>query len=175
MEESRAAPRVIVLADPNGAGKTTFARELLPHEGGCTTFLNADLIAAGLSPLDPAAASARAMRLLIEETRRCVRARLDFALESNLAGRTLALLLADWKAQGYRVHVVFLRLSSVELALERVRARVALGGHDVPSEVVRRRFRRGWSNFEAAYRPLADAWAAYDADETPPRLVAEGP
>jgi len=151
-------PRVIIIAGPNGAGKTTFANHFLPNEGACPHFINADLIAAGLSPFDPAAAAVRAGRLMLTEMRRYLEARESFAFESTLSGLTYARQVPRWQAAGYRVELIFLKLRSARLALARVRARVAQGGHAVAAAVVRRRFRRGWENFERHYRQLVDYW-----------------
>jgi predicted ABC-type ATPase len=168
------APRAWILAGPNGAGKTTFAREFLMAEAHCPTFINADLIAAGLAPFMPATVSGRAMRLLLEELDRCVTQRRDFAIESTLAGRSYLKHIQSWKALGYRVKIAFLRLPVADLAVHRVRQRVAQGGHDIPEGIIRRRFQRGLENFHKLYRPLADSWQLYDASEWPPVLVAEG-
>jgi len=132
-------PRAFVIAGPNGSGKTTFAREFLSTEAACPIFLNADLIAAGLSPLHPEAANTKAMRLMAEQMRACVEARRDFAVESTLAGRTYVSLMRGWRAAGYRVKIIYLWLDAVELAIGRVRFRVAEGGHNVPEEVIKRR------------------------------------
>jgi len=125
-------PRCIVIAGPNGAGKTTFAREFLPREGGVIHFVNADLIASGLSPLRPELTARRGGRLVLTELSRLVKARQDFAFESNLSGRTYLPLLRRWKASGDSIEWVLLSLPSVELALQRIAARVRQGGHDVP-------------------------------------------
>jgi len=168
-------PRCLIIAGPNGAGKTTFAREFLPREAGILHFINADLIAAGLSPLQPELAALAAGRLLLSELERLAAARLDFAFESTLSGLTYAPRLRAWKAAGYRVEIVFLRLASARLALRRIAERVRQGGHPVPAEDVRRRFLRGWRNFEVTYRPLADAWAVYDNSAEQFQLIEEGP
>jgi predicted ABC-type ATPase len=168
-------PRCIIIAGPNGAGKTTFAREFLPREAGIVHFVNADLIAAGLSPLKPELAALAGGRLLLSELDRLAAARADFAFESTLSGLTYAKRMREWKATGYRIEIVFLRLASVRLALRRIADRVRQGGHAVPAADVRRRFHRGWKNFETAYRALADAWAVYDNSAEEFRLVEEGP
>ncbi|MBX3744224.1 MAG: zeta toxin family protein [Verrucomicrobiae bacterium] len=168
-------PVCLVIAGPNGAGKTTFAREFLSQELGILHFVNADLIAAGLSPLKPELAALAAGRLLLAELDRLAAARLDFAFESTLSGRTYATRLRQWKAEGYRVELVFLRLASVRLALRRIAARVRQGGHSVPEADVRRRWDRGWRNFLTTYRPLADAWAVYDNSTEHHQLIDEGP
>ena len=169
------APRCIVIAGPNGAGKTTFAREYLPREGGMIHFVNADLIASGLSPLRPELAARRGGRLVLTELSRLAKARQDFAFESTLSGRTYLPLLRRWKTSGYRIELVFLSLPSVQLAFQRIAARVRQGGHDVPRVDVARRFDRSWKNFQLLYRDLADTWAIYDNAGETPRLLEEGP
>ena len=169
------APRCIVIAGPNGAGKTTFAREFLPREAGVIHFVNADLIASGLSPLRPELAARRGGRLVLTELSRLVKARQDFAFETTLSGRTYLHLLRRWKASGYCIQLVCLSLPSVELALQRIAARVRQGGHDVPRADVVRRFNRSWKNFQLLYRGLADTWAIYDNAGEAPRILEEGP
>ena len=170
----QAAPKVLILAGPNGAGKSTFAKEYLPNEADCPDFINADLIAAGLSPFDPAKAALRAGRLMLEEIESRIRAKASFAFETTLSGRAYAQQIPRWQAAGYHVKLVFLRLPSVEIALARVAARVVLGGHDVPEEVVRRRFEAGWENFLLVYQKLVDTWKVYDNAGPSPVLVEQG-
>jgi predicted ABC-type ATPase len=155
-------PRCIIIAGPNGAGKTTFAREFLPREAKIVHFVNADLIAAGLSPLKPELAALAGGRLLSRELDRLAAAKADFAFESTLSGLTYASRIRNWKAAGYRIESLFLRLDSVRLALRRIADRVRQGGHHVPAADVARRFHRGWENFQNTYRLLADAWAVFD-------------
>lgn len=138
-------------------------------------FVNADLIAGGLSPLRPELAAITAARLVLAELDRLVRARTDFAFESTLSGMSYAGRIKRWKAAGYRIEMVFLHLPSVQLALKRIAARVKQGGHNVPRGDVLRRFTRGWSNFQTVYRPLADAWAVYDNSGDTPRLLKQAP
>jgi predicted ABC-type ATPase len=168
-------PRCIVIAGPNGAGKTTFAREYLPKVAGLVQFVNADLIAQGLSPLDPRLAALAAGRLVLDEINRLAAASADFAFESTLSGLTYARRLRAWKAAGYRIEIAYLRLSSPRLALRRIAARVRQGGHDVPRRDALRRFERGWENFMKVYRPLADAWAVYDNSGKSPQLIERWP
>lgn len=131
--------RIIIIAGPNGAGKSTFAREFLPNEAKCPVFINADLIAAGLSPFAPEAAAMRAGRLMLLEIAEHVRRGVSFAFETTLAGRGYARMIPSWRTAGYSVHILFLKLDSVELAMERVSVRVSQGGHNVPELVIRRR------------------------------------
>ena len=165
------SPRCIIIAGPNGAGKTTFAREFLLREAGVIHFVNADLIAGGLSPLRPELAARQAGRLVLTELIRLAKAREDFAFESTLSGRTYLRLLNRWKAAGYWIEIVFLSLPSVQLALHRIATRVRQDGHDVPRADVLRRFDRSWHNFHALYRPLADTWSVYDNSGDSPRLL----
>lgn len=162
--------RCIIIAGPNGAGKTTFAREFLPREA-VIHFVNADLLAAGLSPLKPALAALSAGRLFLAELDRLAAARQDFAFESTLSGLTYASRLKRWKSEGYQLEIFFLRLASVQLALRRIAARVKQGGHNVPHSDVSRRFERGWSNFQKTYKSLADKWEVYDNSGDGPRLL----
>jgi predicted ABC-type ATPase len=167
-------PKAHIIAGPNGAGKTTFAREFLPADAGCTTFINADLIAAGLSPFRPEDAAFAAMRLMAEMMHTCVRERRDFAIETTLAGRTYAGLIRSWRQAGYRVRIVFLRLPDADFAVARVAQRVRLGGHNVPEQTIRRRFDAGLRNFASEYRAMVDSWSMYDSSIEPPELIDEG-
>ena len=168
-------PRCIIIAGPNGAGKTTFARQFLSEEEGILHFVNADLIATGLSPLHPELAARAAGRLLLSEVERLMRKGESFALESTLSGRTYVDLLHRLKVIGYRIEMVFLRLESAELAIKRLAHRVKHGGHHVPEADVRRRYERGWPNFASLYRPLADAWAVYENSGPVPILSERHP
>ncbi len=165
------SPRCIVIAGPNGAGKTTFAREYLPTDAGVIHFVNADLIAAGLSPLKPELAARTAARLVLIEIDRLAAARADFAFETTLSGLTYRPRLNLWLRGGYRVEIIYLRLGTTQLALHRIAMRVRQGGHDVPTAEVIRRFSRSWSNFTNYYRPLADSWTVYDNSSDTPQLL----
>jgi predicted ABC-type ATPase len=171
MKTARRTPRCIVIAGPNGAGKTTFAREFLLADAGVENFVNADLIADGLSPLRPGAAAIAASRIFLTELERLAAEKEDFSFETTLSGRGHAPRLHRWRMSGYRIEMVFLQLSSPLVALRRIAARVRQGGHDVPKRDVLRRFVRGWENFESLYRPLLDEWAVYDNSGKHPRLV----
>jgi len=165
--------RILIIAGPNGAGKTTFAKEYLPNEAGCPIFVNADLIAEGLSPFQPDIVAIRAGRLMLSQINEHVRKRESFAFETTLSGRGYARRIPRWQGQGYQVKLFFLRLPTPEMAITRVKQRVREGGHDVPEVVIRRRFHSGWLNFENIYRDLADEWALYDNSGVQPLLLAE--
>ena len=166
--------RILILAGPNGAGKTTFAREFLVREGDCPDFVNADLIAAGLSPFDPARAALRAGRLMLQLIAEHVARGESFSFETTLAGRNFARAIEQWRSAGYHVSLIFLSLPSADLAVQRVAQRVRQGGHAVPDEDVRRRFERGRDHFETLYKPLVDAWMLYDNAGDTPILIASG-
>ena len=164
---------VVIIAGPNGAGKTTFASEFLPNEADCPIFVNADLIASGLSPFRSDWVAVRAARLMLEEIHEHVRKGSSFAFETTLSGRGYARWILRWQKKGYWVKLVFLRLQAVETAVQRVAQRVREGGHDVPDPVIRRRFHAGWRNFERVYRDLVDEWVLFDNSSDEPKLLEE--
>ncbi|MEO5362431.1 MAG: zeta toxin family protein [Magnetococcus sp. DMHC-8] len=166
--------KILILAGPNGAGKTTFATEFLPNEAECRRFVNADLIAAGLSPFALESAAMQAGRLMLEQIHAYLRQGVDFAFESTLSGRGYAARIPAWQEQGYRVKLFFLRLPDAEFAIRRVALRVRQGGHPVPDETIRRRFAKGWENFQILYRPMVNEWALYDNSGPVPVLLDEG-
>lgn len=168
------APLVVVVAGPNGAGKSTTAPRLLQDALAVAEFVNADVIAAGLSAFRPRSVAIAAGRLMLGRMKALARARRDFAFETTLASRSLAAWLASLRASGYRVHIAFLSLSGADLAVARVAERVQRGGHDVPELVVRRRFEAGLRNFFGLYQTLADTWQIFDNSADAPRLVAAG-
>lgn len=166
-------PKLYIIAGPNGSGKTTFVLRFLPYYADCINFVNADLIASGLSPFSPEVAAIKAGKLMLDEIDSYRKQGADFAFETTLAGKAYATLLKEMKKNGYEVHIYFLWLRSAELALERVANRVAAGGHDVPAETVRRRFERGLHNLFHLYRTLADSWVMFDNSEELPRVIAK--
>jgi predicted ABC-type ATPase len=163
--------KVIIIAGPNGAGKTTFAREFLPNEAACPTFVNADLIAAGLAPFAPEKAALQAGRLMLSELERHFLQKQSFAFETTLSGRAYAKAIRRWQLAGYKVELIFLRLHNSEEAIARVRQRVLQGGHHIPDEVVSRRFEQGLKNLVQIYQPLVNAWAVYDNSGDVPQLI----
>ena len=168
------APNVIVLAGPNGAGKSTISNSLIREQFGCAHYVNADTIARGLSAFNVEAMAIKAGRIMLQHLHELAAAKEDFAFETTLASKTFARWIAQLKANGYRFHLIYLWLSSAEVAINRVKSRVAEGGHSIPDETIRRRYERGVDNFFRLYRPLADAWILYDhSDPKKSRRIAE--
>ncbi|MDD5482454.1 MAG: zeta toxin family protein [Kiritimatiellae bacterium] len=164
-------PVVYIIAGPNGAGKTTFAMKFLPRIAE-VNFINADLIAAGVSPLNPRSVAVEAGRIFLARIRELTSRKTDFAFETTLSGRSYINLLAELRDAGYRIHLFFLWLPSLDLALKRIADRVRKGGHNIPAETVGRRFKRGFHNLFNLYRGLCDMIVIYDNSTANPRLVA---
>ena len=165
--------RIIIIAGPNGAGKSTFAMRYLPN-ANCPRFVNADQLAAGLSQFDPDLAAVQAGKVLLNALDDNAKRGHSFAFETTLSGRGHARSIVAWRQRGYTLTLIFLRLSSPELAIERVRQRVLEGGHSVPESTIRRRFHAGWRNFETLYRDLVDEWIVYDNSGKDPVFVEAG-
>lgn len=160
--------KIVIIAGPNGAGKTTFAREFLPKEAHCPIFINADLIAAGLSPFAPETAAVKAGRLMLKMIEEVIAGGESFALETTLSGIGYAKSIPEWRKLGYHVILIFLQLPDAEMAVARVAARVCQGGHNIPESTIRRRFESGLRNLHQRYKPLVDVWIHYDnAGDTP--------
>ncbi|MFH0763953.1 MAG: Zeta toxin family protein [Candidatus Omnitrophota bacterium] len=164
---------VYIIAGPNGSGKTTFAKEFLPDYVNCQNFVNADLIALGLAPFEPRAAVIKAGKLVLQQIHEFARRDVDFAFETTLSGKSYTSLLKELKTKDYGLHLFFLWITSPELAIARIKERVAEGGHNVPAEDVRRRFVRGIYNFFNLYEPLVDSWMLFDNSKTKPVLIAK--
>lgn len=165
-------PTIYLITGCNGAGKTTFAREFLVKEAGCPNFLNADYLALGLSPLAPETAAMRAGRLLLAEFKALRVRRESFAVESTLSGLTYLRLLRGAKQRGFCIYLHHLWLPTPDMAIARVRERVKKGGHNVPVADIRRRFTRGLRHLIHDYAPLADRWAVWNNQCSPPELMA---
>jgi predicted ABC-type ATPase len=173
---SDAIPHVIAVAGPNGAGKTSRAPKLLREQFGLMQYVNADIIAQGLSAFRPETVAFEAGRIMLRHLRKLSAARESFAFETTLAGRAHAgWVRRNKKELGYEFHVMYFWLRSPELAVQRVRRRVRMGGHDIPHNVIRRRYAAGVRNFFGLYRPLANSWGLYDNSVyNDPRLIAVG-
>lgn len=165
-------PTLILIAGPNGAGKTTFATEFLTTDLKGTRFINADEIARGLSPFDPASVALKAGRILLGEVDELIASGTSFALESTLSGRAHAAMLRRAKSAGFQVVLHFLWLPGPKESIARVRVRTKKGGHFIPSSDIRRRYPRILENLVNLYLPLADKWFVWDSTEFPPRALA---
>lgn len=166
--------KIIIIAGPNGAGKTTFARSFLPVEAGVLRFINADLIAAGLSPFEPETVAIKAGRLMLKEIMQSAAQGNSFALETTLSGHSYLQHIEQWQNQGYRVSLYFLSLPDADIAVARVAERVLQGGHHIPEDVIRRRFQAGIRNFIEHYRNQVDDWVLYDNSVSDPVLLEWG-
>ncbi|BAY30502.1 hypothetical protein NIES2107_23470 [Nostoc carneum NIES-2107] len=166
-------PSLYIIGGANGSGKTTVAMNLLPNFLNCFEYVNADAIAAGLSPLNPDSMAIEAGRLMIMRLRTLSNSGSDFAFETTLAARTFVPFVNACKAKGYTINLIYFWLQSIELAIERVAARVASGGHSIPENVIRRRYQQGQKNLISLYLPLCDGWMIYDNSSSYPIFVAE--
>ena len=168
-------PSVVVLAGPNGAGKSTAAPALLHGTLSVTEFVNADVIARGLSGFQPEKVALTAGRIMWRRLDELKRQRARFAFETTLAGKRFAPWLARLRDDGFKVHIVFLWLPSPELAIARVADRVRAGGHSIPEQTIRRRYRAGLANFFQHYQAVTTTWSFYDnTDKRGVRLIASG-
>ena len=166
--------KILIIAGPNGAGKTTFATEFLPKEAECPNFINADLIAAGINPFQPDAASIQSAKIMIEMMKTYIKRGESFSFETTLSGKNYTRHIPEWQAEGYSVKLYFLRLPDPEIAIARVKQRVKEGGHNVPEDVVRRRYYLGLNNFETLYKTIVDEWVLIDNAGQWPVIIDEG-
>jgi predicted ABC-type ATPase len=166
-------PNCWIIAGPNGAGKTTFALEYLPKVAQCSRFVNADLIAAGLSPLAPERELLAASRLFLSEIEDCIAQREDFAFETTLAGRSYLRLVSRLQTAGWRVELLYLALPSLEMSKLRVAERVAHGGHNIPVADIERRFARSLGNLFNTFSAQVDSCRCFMNSDATPELVFE--
>jgi len=169
---SKSNKSIVIFAGPNGAGKTTFARAFLAQAH--VHFINADLIAAGLSPFAPEPMALRAGRLMLEEIVTNVARNESFAFETTLSGMGWLRHIRQWRAQGWHIALHFLALKNVDTAIDRVAIRVRQGGHSIPEAVIRRRFTAGLRNFEQHYKHAVNKWFYYDNSANEPMLLTSG-
>lgn len=146
---------------------------VLPEALGCHEFVNADLIAAGLSPFRVESVALQSGRLMLERMHKLRDSGIDFGFESTLASRSFVPFLKSCQARGYEVHLLYVWLENVELAIERIAHRVLDGGHNIPEATIRRRYESSRRNFVELYQPLANSWRVFD-NSIEPMLVAEG-
>ena len=167
-------PRLYIISGCNGSGKTTASYSLLPEMLGCHEFVNSDEFAKSLSPFDPSSASVSASRYMLMKINYLLERKADFSIETTLATRSFVGIIRDAHALGYSVTILYFWLNSPELAIKRVRDRVAAGGHNIPEAVIRRRYLMGLQYFFETYSKLCDRWVLADNSKTPFTVVAEG-
>jgi predicted ABC-type ATPase len=167
-------PNLYIVAGCNGAGKTTASFTILPEMLSCREFVNADSIAAGLSPFNPESVAIEAARLMLSRIQELLESRGDFAFETTLATRSYVSLVKEAQATGYKVTLLFMWLDSPATAVRRVAGRVAKGGHSIPVEVIERRYFRGIINLVNLYIPICNRWMIVDNETVTPKPIAEG-
>lgn len=163
---------VYIIAGPNGSGKTTFAKTFLPEYAKCDRFINADLIAQGLSPFSPQQVAIKSGKLVLEQIKEYSNNGVDFGFETTMSGVTYLKYFKMLKDKGYKIHIFFLWIPSSQLAIARVKDRVAQGGHNVPVQDIKRRFERSTEKFFKQYRLLVEQWMLFNNSESKPQLIA---
>ena len=169
-------PKLFIIAGCNGAGKTTASYSILPEMLDCREFVNADEIAKGLSPFNPESVAIDAGRLMLQRMYDLLSMDEDFAFETTLASRSYVKFIEQAQSKGYFVSLLFFWLPTPEQAIERVATRVNEGGHNIPSDTIRRRYFSGIRNLMALYTPICNYWVIYDNSSTDMkiRIVASG-
>ncbi len=174
MEHQKKKMNLYVIAGCNGAGKTTASFTVLPEMLNCREFVNADEIAAGISPFNPEGVAIQAGRLMIDRIIQLLKDGETFAFETTLATRSYVKLIQQAKKRGYFVTLLFFSLSTSEQAQRRVAQRVSMGGHNIPSDVIVRRYEAGLQNLFQLYMPICDYWTLYDNSNCPAVRIASG-
>ena len=167
-------PKLYVISGCNGAGKTTASFSILPEMLNCKEFVNADEIAKGLSPFQQDKVAIQAGRIMLSRIKDLINQNIDFAFETTLATKSYVKFIQEAQTKGYIVTLVYLWLSSPELAAERVKNRVLAGGHNIPEEVIYRRYNAGILNLSKMFIPVCDFWLIIDNSNPPFQVIAEG-
>jgi len=167
-------PNLYIIAGCNGAGKTTASYTVLPEMLNCKEFVNADEIARGLSPFQPDKAAIDAGKIMLTRIKELINLKVDFSFETTLSARYFVTLVKEAQQQGYFVTLVFFWLNSIDLALQRVKMRVSEGGHNIPEEIIKKRYRMGIKNLIKMYIPVCDYWIVVNNSKSPFQLIAEG-
>ncbi len=165
-------PNLYIIAGPNGAGKTTASYTVLPEFLNCYKFVNADEIAKGISPLRPESASFEAGKFMLNQIEKHLKDKIDFALETTLSTKTYVDTIKKAKKRGYKITILFFWLGSIQIAKARVKKRVESGGHNIPSETIERRYKRGLYAFFNVFLPLCDRWILIN-NNTRPNYIAK--
>jgi len=166
-------PNLYIIAGCNGAGKTTASKSLLPELLHCKEFVNADAIAAGLSPFQPDKVSFQAGRIMLERINQLAGQKIDFAFETTLSTKSYVSFVKECKKIGYEIVLLFFWLNSPELAIKRIKQRVSKGGHHIPDDIVKRRYSKGLENLQKLFIPIVDRWFIFDNSENLPELMAK--
>ena len=166
-------PNLYIISGCNGAGKTTASFTILPEILNCREFVNADEIARGLSPFEPESVGIEAGRIMLTRIDELISQQKDFAFETTLSTRSFVSTVKKAQEQGYYVTLLFLWLDSVEQAIDRVKSRVADGGHNIPEEIIRRRYYKGLENLFELYMPVCNSWITIDNSQSPYEVIAE--
>jgi predicted ABC-type ATPase len=165
--------KLFIIAGCNGAGKTTASYTILPEILDCDEFVNADEIAKGLSPFRPEKAGIQAGRLMLQRIKYLFDKDQDFAFETTLATKSYKNLVSDAQKKGYAVILIFFYLNSQDLAVKRVETRVKEGGHNIPENIIRRRYDNGLKNFFNIFKPIVDEWMFIENSGEPYKLIAQ--
>lgn len=167
-------PNLYIIAGCNGAGKTTASLSILPEILNCREFVNADNIAAGLSPFDPDGVAMEAGRIMLQRIGQLLAEKADFAFETTLAAKSYVPMINDARQAGYEATLLFFWLSSPAVAKERVLKRVQAGGHSIPAYTIERRFFAGLYNLLHLYIPICDNWLIINNLNQQSELIANG-
>lgn len=167
-------PNLYIIAGCNGAGKTTASMTVLPEILNCYEFVNADEIARGLSPFQPEKVAIEAGRIMLNRLNQLMESGVDFAFETTLATKSYVSYIEKAKLKGYTITLIFIYLENVELAKKRVNQRVLSGGHNIPTDVIERRYISGLNNFQNLYLPICHQWYCFNNTNNNTHLVAEG-
>lgn len=165
---------IYIIAGPNGAGKTTFANSFIPSTQNLNQFINADLIAYGLSPFAPEREAVQAGKIMLRQIDKLVAKGENFCIETTLSGKGYAQKIPKWQMAGYTICLIFLTLPDAETAIARVAKRVEQGGHNIPEDIIRRRFFKGKQLFEILYKPLVEYWFLFDNSASETILLERG-
>lgn len=165
-------PILYIIAGPNGAGKTTSAESMLPGVLNCVEFVNADLIARGISPYNPESVAIKAGRIMLNRMQELLEMGVDFVIETTLSTLSYANFIRECKQKGYEIVLIFVWLNHPDVAKSRVKQRVERGGHNIPEDVIERRYYKGLRNLNKIFLPLSNDWMICDNSDKLIVLVA---